>query len=251
MAGNIKIIEPTSNFQKVSKGIIFNPEIDPFTLGIYVKVIALGKRWELNLGRFAEMMKMSEDRIRKAFAKLETAGYLRRERSRNDKNQFIGWNYQISTEPFPDMGVSRPSENPDVGDSRPSENREVYNRDIKENRDINKNNEDNTLYRTSGRFVIPSLDEVAQYCRMRGNTIDPQQFIDHYTANGWRVGNVQMRDWRAAVRTWEARRKNEAPRPQAPAPRPYLSPEERTMQALARLQARDGSLQTFNTPEEQ
>lgn len=57
------------------------------------------------------------------------------------------------------------------------------------------------------RFAPPSLDEVTAYCRERGNGVDPEQFVDFYAAKGWRVGNQPMKDWRAAVRTWERREK--------------------------------------------
>lgn len=53
------------------------------------------------------------------------------------------------------------------------------------------------------RFAPPTVDEVAAYCLERQNGIDPQRFMDHYTANGWKVGKNKMQDWRAAVRTWE------------------------------------------------
>jgi len=49
----------------------------------------------------------------------------------------------------------------------------------------------------------PTIEQVSQYCRDRKNEIDPQRFIDHYSANGWKVGRNPMKDWRAAVRTWE------------------------------------------------
>ena len=50
----------------------------------------------------------------------------------------------------------------------------------------------------------PSLEQVRDYCQERNNSVDPEQFHDHYTANGWKQssGNA-IRDWRAAVRTWE------------------------------------------------
>lgn len=55
-----------------------------------------------------------------------------------------------------------------------------------------------------GRFVPPTVEEVEEYCRERGNAVDPQLFVDHYTANGWKVGGrAPMKDWQAAVRTWE------------------------------------------------
>ena len=57
------------------------------------------------------------------------------------------------------------------------------------------------------RFMPPSVGEVAVYCEKRQNGIDPQSFIDHYSAVGWKVGCNRMSDWQAAVRTWENRRK--------------------------------------------
>ncbi len=56
-------------------------------------------------------------------------------------------------------------------------------------------------------FQKPTLDEVAAYCRERNNFIDPQVFIDYYDCNGWMVGKNRMKDWKAAVRTWERRNK--------------------------------------------
>lgn len=52
-------------------------------------------------------------------------------------------------------------------------------------------------------FVRPSLESVRAYCLERGNSVDAQAWLDHYTANGWKVGRNAMKDWKAAVRTWE------------------------------------------------
>ena len=56
---------------------------------------------------------------------------------------------------------------------------------------------------TQTPFTPPSVEEVAAYCRERGNDIDAQRFIDNYTANGWTRGQQQIRDWKAVVRLWE------------------------------------------------
>lgn len=59
------------------------------------------------------------------------------------------------------------------------------------------------------RFSPPGVEEVEAYCRERKNGIDAQRFVDFYTANGWvQNRNKPIRDWRAAVRTWEGREKN-------------------------------------------
>ncbi len=53
------------------------------------------------------------------------------------------------------------------------------------------------------RFTPPTLEEVQAYCIERGNNVDANRFIDYYTSNGWKVGKNTMKDWKAAVRTWE------------------------------------------------
>lgn len=53
------------------------------------------------------------------------------------------------------------------------------------------------------KFIPPTVEEVRAYCQERGNKVDPQAFIDHYTSNGWMVGKNKMKSWKAAVGTWE------------------------------------------------
>lgn len=57
------------------------------------------------------------------------------------------------------------------------------------------------------RFTPPTVEEVAAYCRERGNAVDPQQFWDFYESKGWFVGRNKMRDWKAAIRNWASREK--------------------------------------------
>ena len=68
------------------------------------------------------------------------------------------------------------------------------------------------------RFIPPTVDEVREYCQERGNRVDPQRFVDYYSSNGWMVGKTKMKDWKAAVRTWE-QRENNKPQRQANAPK--------------------------------
>ena len=53
------------------------------------------------------------------------------------------------------------------------------------------------------RFVPPDVNQVQEYCDNRNNGIDAQAFVDFYTSKGWMVGKNKMKDWKAAVRTWE------------------------------------------------
>lgn len=53
----------------------------------------------------------------------------------------------------------------------------------------------------------PTLEEVREYCKQRGNSIDAEQFIAFYESKGWKVGGSPMKSWKAAVITWEKREK--------------------------------------------
>lgn len=55
------------------------------------------------------------------------------------------------------------------------------------------------------RFTPPTVDEVRTYCAEKGYVLDADRFVDYYTSNGWRVGKNPMKDWKAAVRTWNSK----------------------------------------------
>lgn len=73
--------------------------------------------------------------------------------------------------------------------------------------DTDTENENDTLLGAEPpqqkRFIPPTIEEVAAYCQKRGNGVDANRFVSHYAAIGWMIGKNKMRDWQAAVRTWE------------------------------------------------
>ena len=75
------------------------------------------------------------------------------------------------------------------------------------------------------KFTIPTPEEVQAYCDERKNGISGQQFCDFYSSKGWKIGKEPMKDWKAAVRTWEMRRKDQLP-PIAQ-PQPQISTPKR------------------------
>ena len=71
-----------------------------------------------------------------------------------------------------------------------------------------RQNETKSIGRTAPArrsFTPPTVEEISAYCKERGNRVDPQQFFDFYESKGWMVGKNRMKDWKAAVRTWERR----------------------------------------------
>lgn len=79
-----------------------------------------------------------------------------------------------------------------------------------ENEDENENKNDRGIRGKGKAFIPPTFEEVLSYCNERGNNIDPQTFIDHYSARDWKPkGYTQkMKDWKATIRTWEKNQSN-------------------------------------------
>ncbi|RAI15308.1 MAG: hypothetical protein DKM22_04145 [Candidatus Melainabacteria bacterium] len=57
------------------------------------------------------------------------------------------------------------------------------------------------------RFIKPTIEEVSAYCAERKNGINAEAFINFYESKGWKIGKNSMKDWKAAVRTWESKNK--------------------------------------------
>ena len=72
---------------------------------------------------------------------------------------------------------------------------------LRDNTNINITN----TYSNRERFKKPALVEVKDYCLERNNNIDAEAFIDFYESKNFMIGKNKMKDWKAAVRTWEKR----------------------------------------------
>ena len=72
---------------------------------------------------------------------------------------------------------------------------------IEEKKEVNNKKEDTNV--SKKKFIPPSLNDVRTYCLERSNNVDAQAFVDFYESKGWMVGKNHMKDWKAAVRTWE------------------------------------------------
>jgi hypothetical protein len=86
-------------------------------------------------------------------------------------------------------------------DTTPSINRKLLKEKIEEldNASVTKPK----TKRVAVNFIPPSVEEIRTYCLLRNNNVDPEMFFDFYQSKGWLVGKVKMRDWKAAIRTWE------------------------------------------------
>ena len=86
--------------------------------------------------------------------------------------------------------------------------------DVNVNEDVNENVNVDNIYMCGEKFptqtprkkfIKPTVEEVREYCLERKNNVNPEKFIDFYESKDWYIGKNKMKDWKAAVRTWEGR----------------------------------------------
>ena len=166
--------------------------------------------------KFAEFFNLSVSRVSEVIASLKKKGLLVVSEKREGK-QIIERNIFLSDSGLGVFGISKgysenaktPIRNPEGG----------YSENAKES-NTSMSNTDRVLETPSEpatptpdkpkkRFTPPTVDEVRAYCLERGNTIDPQKFVDYYETAGWMRGKNKIKDWKACVRTWEANQKNQ------------------------------------------
>lgn len=136
--------------------------------------------------RYLRMISSRDEiRMNKDFFLLDT-------RDKNDVPEKVLEKLTLFTENF--------IENPDNFIENPDKNKIYPQRKVKESKEKESKGES-----VSARFAKPTLQEVRDYCASRNNHINAEQFIDYYESNGWKVGKNPMKDWKAAVRTWEKR----------------------------------------------
>ena len=72
----------------------------------------------------------------------------------------------------------------------------------KEEEKKENNNKEGNKSPSRKKFVIPTIDELKEYCEEKNYTVDCEAFILHYESNGWLVGKNKMKSWKASLGTW-------------------------------------------------
>lgn len=142
----------------------------------------------ISLSSLSSQSGLSVRKIRTAINRLKTTGYLTCEATSRYTRIFLT-----------DKAFFRECS----GESDTLNDTPIDNQTTCERQQRKKDKKDKTVDSSRKRFTAPSVDEVAAYCRERGNAVDAQRFVDFYASKGWKVGNAGMKDWRAAVRNWE------------------------------------------------
>lgn len=180
--------------------------------GVFCYLLSLPEDWVIYQSELLKHSTDGRESLRNAINELEEYGYLIIDKKRDEKGHFTAI-YKIIENPNEKTESGKTeSENPTRENRHgktESENPTLLNTN-KQNTNKQNTNELNTNENEkSKRFTIPTLKEIQNYCNERQNKINPEYFLDYYTARDWKFNNGgKMKDWKATIRNWERLEKN-------------------------------------------
>ncbi len=202
--GQIIKSKSTERFTVIPNELIKSNDLLLAEKGLLSYLLSLPADWVLYKSNLYKSLPDTKGSIDRNFKALQEKGYILSVKVVNDKGQFVGWNhvvYDIPANEKPTIGKPNIG-NGEVGESAPIQKTNTIQK-------TNLTNTDNTNVYAHTKLIKPTVEDLHNYFTEKLNLNDfsaaaqSQLFLDHYEANGWKVGKNPMRDWQAAARTWK------------------------------------------------
>ena len=181
------------NYTTIDNSLFKNANISYKATGLLSTMLSLPEDWSFSEEGLAKLKKDSRKSISSGLKELEENGYLIRGRARTEDGRLGEATYDIYEIPYEPDSPMFPFPTLDNPTLENAHNKILNNKVL--------NNKEKEIYKE--RFKKPSLEEVKTYCSERKNSIDAESFINFYESKGWKIGKTPMKDWKAAIRTWE------------------------------------------------
>lgn len=105
-------------------------------------------------------------------------------------------------------GGRKPNDNQTIAKTEPKCSNPKPNVNVNDN--VNDIKENTLKSVKEKRFAPPTSEDVKEYCREKGLSVDADRFVDFYESKNWYVGKNKMKDWKAAVRNWSRSQRQES-----------------------------------------
>ena len=188
-------INKNNNYTVMSNYHLKDKNLSLKAKGLLSLMLSLPENWDYSINGLVSICLENETAIKSALKELKDNSYLEiiKIKPTKEKNKF-DYIYNIYETPNQEgdfLGV----------ESLALENQGQLNTNILNTKELNTNI--NNII----RFKKPTIEEIQTYCLERNNNIDAYKFYNYYESNGWKVGKNKMKNWKAAIRTWETNSK--------------------------------------------
>lgn len=189
-----RVSDHTKGFTIMVNEALQRPNLSARAKGLYAYLMTLPDDWTIRKPELYSHFTEGREAMETAFKELIQAGYIVSEEVR-EGGRFSGYRHTIhESSTVPQKTVNG---KPETGKPL-TENPTLLSTDLPRTEKPST-----SAVASPPRFQKPTLDQVKAYCQERKNNVNAEKWLAHYEANGWRVGKNPMKDWKAAVRTWE------------------------------------------------
>lgn len=194
-------VNKTSNYTVISNNVFKDQNLSLKAKGLLTTILSLPDNWKYSIEGLTRLCVDGRNTVATAINELIKAGYIVRMQKFDEAGKFSGYIYDIYEE-IPSKIADLPYAEKPFTEKPFTENQQQLNTNIS-NTNILNTKSINNICPSNSHFVPPTVEEVSAYCLERNNGVDPEKFVAFYTSNGWKVGKNPMKNWKAAVITWE------------------------------------------------
>lgn len=194
--------EHKKDYTIVNNGFVRNTALSDGAVRLLLFMLTCSDEFEFNARGLSSLLGLSLGAISDRVKELQEAGYIVLTPIR-DKGKFGSFTWDVYETPcsnLPNTEKVNSVHSTEFGFTEHGNSEHIRNTNLKE---ISNERKIKKVPKKVSRFIKPSVEEIREYCTERNNQVDPQRFYDYYESNGWKVGKNPMKDWKAAVRTWE------------------------------------------------
>ena len=213
MTGNVFRVNKTRDYTVMSNHHLRNRNLSLKAKGLLSLMLSLPDEWDYSVAGLVSIVPDGEAAVKSALREIENNGYLRRNRLRGEHGRMGSIVYEIHEAPLFSPEVDFPPVEKPLVENPPQINTNRLNTNSIHTTPIQDSKKElvSTPTRVCGektrtkkpKAIPPSVEEVEAYCNERGNGINAQYFCDYYATRDWKLKTGPMKDWKAAVRTWE------------------------------------------------
>ena len=186
-------VNHTQNYTVMSNYHLRDFDLSLKAKGLLSQMLSLPPNWDYTVAGLVAINQEKESAITAALKELKKHGYLIVRKKLPNETESGRYEYIYDIYENPKQGVEKQGVENQGLEFQGIENQGQLNKD-----ELNKDK------KITYKFIPPTVEQVAEYCKQRGNNVDPEEFVAHYGSQRWRKSNGQpVSDWKLAVITWE------------------------------------------------
>jgi DNA-binding MarR family transcriptional regulator len=196
------------SFTQIDNTIVNDDKLSMQAIGLFCYIWSKPDDWQYYKNEIMKRFNCGKDALTTAINSLQENNYLFITQVRADDGKFTKSTWYLSDEGKAREQAVKPQAEKPHAEKSEAENQPLL---ILNKTNTEYNNIDNNIIAKKEKvknFVKPTIDELIDYCNQNVLNVDPENFIDYYNSNGWKVGKNPMKDWQATAKTWHRNNKN-------------------------------------------